>query len=77
MLKTKKGFKMECFIIKCSNGYQEEIFAKSAKGAKNIATRSLSHGCGDMSLYDEDDNFIAIRKFWSQPGNFGWDKWTK
>ena len=52
----------------------ETLTAKTLTGAKRQASALLSHGCGDMVLY-KDDEPIARRRFWEGFNTFGWGNW--
>lgn len=53
---------------------KHSMTAKTILGAKRAASKHLQYGY-DLVLY-EDEDIIAIRRFWSKPdGSFGWDKW--
>ena len=47
----------------------------SLHGAKRMASKNLTHGCGNVTIYKEN-NLICRREFWSRLSSFGWGKWT-
>ena len=61
--------------LSSEHGWTKTQDAKSLMAAKQIGTRALAHGCGDMTLETPGGTFV--RRFWSESRRFGWDKWAQ
>lgn len=65
------------YIMSCGNGFIKHLRATTLVGAKRLSTQELSHGCGNVTIYDDNTGeALAYRTFWQQLNNFGWNKWV-
>lgn len=65
------------FYIEYGSGIRWKVDVKSLLGAKQIATRGLTYGCGNVYITDENGNTICQRNFWRNMDRYGWLKWER
>lgn len=65
------------FIIQfLASGIRVRADAETIIGAKREATKMLSRGCGDVVIFDRDDNLLARRMYWDNGNAYGWKRWN-